>query len=762
VIRFGLRLSTRGGRESLTRIVVMALAVSVGVAMLLLTLGTINGLGKQNARGAWMSTRPSNEVGFSNFGPPPRASSTPSNASPTWWYVGTDQFENQIIARIDVAATGAHSLVPPGIPHLPGPGQFYASPALAELLRTTPARDLGDRFGGAEIGTIGASALPSPNDLIIVIGQSAHTLSRITGAGTITSFATSSNSGGPDTSGTTGLQIVLGVLALVLLFPVLVFIGAAMRLSAARREQRFAAIRLAGATMRQVSVVATIEALVAAIPGVVLGFGLYFATEPALVHVPFSGQPLESGDLRIGLINVLVVVIGVPLAAAVVARLALRRVQVSPLGVTRRVTPRPPRAYRVIPLVTGIAELAYFVSIGRPASAGGQIQAYLLGFFLIMVGLVLAGPWLTMQGSKFMAQRTSRVSLLLAGRRLSDNPRGAFRAISGLILAIFVTSVSVGVISTILTDHGATSSTTLASKTVTDQFAFSRFGDVSKVPASVITTLRTIPGVTGVTTVYVAPKGLKTDGAITDINGLGGSVQYGLVSCAQLASTPALGRCHPGAIYAALGDDVAFMPVTKSVTIAASTIWPSAQFSNGLNRLPVQLVAVATNGSLSSIEYVETVLDRAFPFEGSTSLFGEVNPNAGQLLKELQTSSEVIILASLLIAGCSLAVAMAAGVSERRRPFSLLRLSGAPLGVLQRVVALETAGPLLVIAIASALIGFLASYLFLKSQLGLTLRPPGLTYYLIVVSGLVGALSMIASTMPLLDRVTRPEDARTE
>ncbi len=66
-----------------------------------------------------------------------------------------------------------------------------------------------------------------------------------------------------------------------------------------------------------------------------------------------------------------------------------------------------------------------------------------------MIGLVIAGPWLTMAGSKIMATRSRRVPLLLAGRRMADNPRGAFRAISGLILAVFVTSVAVGVISTL-------------------------------------------------------------------------------------------------------------------------------------------------------------------------------------------------------------------------------------------------------------------------------------------------------------------------
>ena len=739
----------------------MALAVAVGVAMLLLTLATINGLGTQNARGAWMATYPQTDGRPSPFGNQGTTGTSPK-AKAIWWIVTSNQFENQLIVRVDVAPTGTRSLVPPGIPRLPGPGQYYASPALAALLRTTPASELGDRFDGKEIGVIGPSALPSPSDLVIVIGQNAHFMSKIPGAGTISNFVTSSSSGGPDTSGTTGLQIILAVLALVLLFPVLVFVGSAMRLSAARREQRFAAIRLAGATMRQVSVVATIEALVAAIAGVVIGFGLFFVTEPALVHVPFTGQPLEFGDLRIGLIDVLVVVIGVPLAAAIVARLALQRVQVSPLGVTRRVTPRPPRAYRVIPLLAGIGELAYFESVGRPSSAGGQTQAYLLGFFLIMVGLVLAGPWLTMAGSRSMAKRTSRVPMLLAGRRLSDNPRGAFRAVSGLILAIFVTSVSVGVISTILADHGSTSSSTLASKTVTDQFAFDSNGSVSTAPTSIISALRSIHGVTGVTTVYVAPSRMSIDGHVPDINGLGGDIQHGLVSCAQLGTTPALGKCRPGATYAALGDDIAFMPVTKSVTVAASTTWPSAHPTNSLNSLPVQLIAVATNGSMSAIASAETTLDRAFPYGGSSSLFGEVDEQSSQLLSELETTSEVVILASLLIAGCSLAVAMAAGVSERKRPFSLLRLSGVPLGVLQRMVALETAGPLLVISIASALIGLIASDLFLKSQLGLTLRPPGAAYYLIVLGGLIGSLAIMGSTLPLLDRVTRPEDARME
>jgi hypothetical protein len=366
-----------------------------------------------------------------------------------------------------------------------------------------------------------------------------------------------------------------------------------------------------------------------------------------------------------------------------------------------------------------------------------------------------------MMGSRIMAARTSRVSLLIAGRRLSDNPRGAFRAINGLVLAIFVTSVSVGVVSTLLIDHGSASSGTSASRTVTGQF-YGPDSSVPSVPASTLSALRAIHGVTGVTLVYVAPASMKTDGRVPNINGLGGDLQDGLVSCAQLAKTPALGRCQAGATYAAVGDDITFMPITTSVTVAASTTWPRAQLSNAPNGLPVQLIAIATNGSADTIARVETVLDAAFPFTNAIGLFGEISAQTTQLFTELRSASEVVIFASLLIAGCSLAVAMASGVSERKRPFGLLRLSGVPLGVLRRVVALETAVPLVVIALASAALGLVASDLFLRSQLGLTLRLPGVGYYALVLGGLVGSLLVIASTMPLLDRLTRPEDVRME
>ena len=169
VIRLGLRLTLGSGREAALRVLVTAAAVALGVGLLLAALAGVNGLHAQTDRGAWLDTS--------------AQASPPTSASDgLWWLSSTDQFGNQAIDRVDVAAAGPNAPVPPGIAHLPGPGEYYASPALTTLIRSEPANELRDRFPGRQIGTIGAAALPSPNSLIIVIGHTARQLSQAPGA----------------------------------------------------------------------------------------------------------------------------------------------------------------------------------------------------------------------------------------------------------------------------------------------------------------------------------------------------------------------------------------------------------------------------------------------------------------------------------------------------------------------------------------------------------------------------------------------------
>jgi predicted lysophospholipase L1 biosynthesis ABC-type transport system permease subunit len=108
------------------------------------------------------------------------------------------------------------------------------------------------------------------------------------------------------------------------------------------------------------------------------------------------------------------------------------------------------------------------------------------------------------------------------------------------------------------------------------------------------------------------------------------------------------------------------------------------------------------------------------------------------------------------------AASVAAGLADRKRPFSLLRLTGAPLSTLRRAVTLESAVPLLAVAAVSIGLGFAAFAMFAVMQIGHSLVPPGRAYYLITAAGIALSLGIIAATFPLLRRMTGPGTARNE
>src|SRR5579863_2499461 len=174
MIAFGVRLTLRGGREAVVRLAITAIAVALGTGLLLAAIAGINAVNAQNRRDAWLSSVPGPVAGHQT--------PTAAQAQPLWWKLRPDFYRGQLMGRLDVAATGPASPVPPGIPHLPGPGQFYASPAMVKLLGTAPASELADRYPGRLIGTIADSALPAPNTLLIIIGHSAGFMRQQPGA----------------------------------------------------------------------------------------------------------------------------------------------------------------------------------------------------------------------------------------------------------------------------------------------------------------------------------------------------------------------------------------------------------------------------------------------------------------------------------------------------------------------------------------------------------------------------------------------------
>ena len=779
MIGLGLRLLLSGGREAMTRLVVLVVAVGLGVGLLLTAVAGTNAVTTWNNSHAWLWT------GTLAVPPGPAA-----GIAPLWWHPSGDTFDGQQIDRFDVAATGTSSPVPPGITHDPGPGQYYASPALAALLRSTPANQLADRYPGRLADTIGDAALSSPNSLIIIIGHTPAQLAHTPDSVQVTSIATTVpgrfdhrlNPKGlaymPANAGieSSGIDLILSVVALGMLTPVLIFIATATRLSAARREQRFAAMRLAGATRKQVSLLAATESTAAAVLGVAAGFGIFFLLRTPVAGIPFFGEPFFPGQLSLSPTDILAVAIGVPVAAAVAARLALRRVHISPLGVARRVTPKPPRAWRTLPLLAGLAELGFFAVRGGQLSVGAETQVLVSGFLLIIVGLIIAGPWLTMAMARVMARRTSRPGALIAARRLADDPRAAFRAVSGLVLALFITTVAVVAITTQDTKDLTRFGSAAEANVLTDQLADQSSGIASVGPgpaapaAPLAAQLRGIPGVQGVVVVRAVPK-LNIPGTFSGFGtsqfGPPSPVPAGVVSCAQLATVPALGRCPAGATAAAFPAGGFGFGEYNSLfgTDPTGITWPAANVpASRLDSLGVDAINVATNGTVPAVEQARTVLENARAYPGITapSTLGDLIAQDNSGNNAYQQLANTVILVSLPIAGCTLAAAIAAGLADRKRPFSLLRLTGARLAMLRRVVTLESAVPLLAVAAVAIGTGFAAAAEYASVAQHYPMVAPGAAYYLITAGGILVSLGIIAATFPLLARITGPEVARNE
>lgn len=478
-----------------------------------------------------------------------------------------------------------------------------------------------------------------------------------------------------------------------------------------------------------------------------------------------------------------------PVLATIASLISLRRVQISPLGVSRKTAPSPPGLWRIIPLVIGIA-LFIIASLRISNNVNSGPGLIFLGFFLILVGLVLSGSWLTMQLSRVLAKVAKGASTLLAARRLADNPKVAFRSVSGLVLAVFVGSVVALIAPAINAAQKPISDTSLSNVLRVSQGG----GLPASASSELISKLKAFPG-TSVIPVYVNPAFLNAINALnngpppTRGNGNASPPNDSVISCTSLQLLPVLGQCAAG--YTAvttntqqlLSEDNPLF-INKDVPLVNKN---SPAFSASTNDLQLGGMLIKTNNADTRekvrtflTNYQATISNTGGPGKGGPSLtawqMGELEPETfgevAQIRNNDDTNVERVVLAAvgltILIAGCSLAVTVGGSLVERKRPFTLLRLSGSPITVLYKVIILEAALPLIIASVAAAAIGISVAIPVIDALLT-TQAPsakyaahPGLIYYLIIGAGLIISLLLIIITLPLLKRLTRPEDARFE
>ncbi len=793
MLRLGLRLTLRSGREALVRLVITAAAVAVGVALLLGVLAEFYAFQANANQPCWSCTQGA-----------PVPGSVPSHG--LLWNDSVDFYQGQTITRLDVAALGPSAPVPPGITSLPAPGEYYASPALAALLKSVPVGELADRFPGHLAGTIGDAALNGANDLVVYIGYTPAGLNAVPGTTWVTSIA----SAPPQEVFTSFFRYAFGVGVLAVLFPMLVLISTATRLAADRREERFAALRLVGGTPADIRVIASVESVVSAFCGAVLGVVIFLLVRPALAGAALIGTQYFESQLTPTVWGYLAMLVGVPVAAAFAALISLRRVQVSPLGVSRRAKPKPPTFWRLVTLVVGIVLYAYGLSKTSHKSIGGPAYP---GLLVTMAGLVIAGPWLTWVTARLFGRLARGSSTLLATRRLADNPKTAFRSVSGLVLAVFLGTM-VGTLVPAVNATEATPTEGALSSVLLDNFGL---GLSKQTGAHLLSGLDAIKGadvypiyMTALPTPQTGGPGGRGSARLGGGNPGGGGPSRGgpsrggpsrggpsrgglrigngggkgqadgvtyvdngetVMSCPALRSLAVLGRCAPGLQAVVVNDNSLYgdNPMYNTAAIASAS---SPGYTGDLAKLYLKTVLVRVD-SPATLERVRTYLAiNAPPHESGGQGSAPTPPRTfGETLQirlaRAATFEKIVYAAvalTLIVAGCSLAVTVGGGLVDRKRPFTLLRVSGTQVGVLARVVLLEAAVPLLAATIVAAGIAYGTSmWAFVRlAPAGTAVPQLGPDYYALMGTGLAVAFGVITVTLPLLRRMTSPSTVRFE
>jgi len=776
--RLGLRLTLRSGREPFVRLLVTAAAVAVGVAIMLAVLADFHAFQVTNSRPSWESTT----------GQPVGKGYASASHSELWNY-SNDIYRGQTMERLDIAALGPRSPVPPGISRVPAAGQYYASPALAALISSTPADQLGDRFPGTLAGTIGHKALTGPEELVIYVGYAPAKLAGLPATAVVNKIATAA--GRQVWSSYFRDAFVVGALAFV--FPILILVGTATRLAAARREERYAALRLVGATSRQISVISSVDAVVSALLGTVLGIGIFTLLRPALAHTAITSARYFYDEVTPTAAGYLAVLVAVPVASALSSLLSQRRVRISPMGVTRRMTPPPPTAWRVAPLLAGIVlfivglDLTTAKSIGSPAFPG---------LIVILIGLVIGGPWLTAQAARLLGRFMKGTSSLLAARRLADNPKAAFRSVSGLVLAVFLGTVVAGLLPainfTIATPRAKALSNVLldgftaapiCGNTVNCTGSSGPFGPFGpqgaptalqrrmaleglppQTAARLLSELRAFRGAT-VIPIYslnlAAPPPVKAGANV----GPPSPGNNAVISCQGLRELAVLGQCAPGrsAVKVSTSNFQSDNPYYSTQPIASAS---SPAASDNLSNLYLQAVLIKVHNA-TTLERVRTFLVTHTPQSVSGTAprtFGEAVQAREGVVATVQRLFYIAVVLTLVVAGCSLAVAVGGSLVERKRPFTLLRVTGTATATLYRVVLLEAVFPLVTATVVAAGTAYGISVLTVRATApaGTPLPVLGHVYYLMMGAGLAASLLVILASLPLLGRITGPANVRFE
>ena len=241
----------------------------------------------------------------------------------------------------------------------------------------------------------------------------------------------------------------------LLLTPLFTLGASAARLSARRRDDRLATLRLLGASTRRLTLYTMLDSVIYAAVGFVLGFIVYLILVLPFGMLRFQNIPLGPENMLLPLPIVLVCGLVCLIIAATSSLFGLSKVTISPLGVRTR-SDKPSLGKRAlilggVLLVVGfIGAIASQVIMNLAADSMGANGFVLVLVIAIMFGLPilltmlavdLIGGFVVGLYARIRVRTARTPATLLAYRSILESPRAAWRQVSGVAMTTFIAAL---------------------------------------------------------------------------------------------------------------------------------------------------------------------------------------------------------------------------------------------------------------------------------------------------------------------------------
>ena len=240
--------------------------------------------------------------------------------------------------------------------------------------------------------------------------------------------------------------IFLALFASLLVVPTLLgLLTQAARANLGGREEQLAILRLIGATSGQVRGMMILDTLRQALVGLGIGTVLYLVSIPAWSLLSFQEKRIGTWEMFTWWVVPVAWVLVLVLAAASVW-LALRRVAVTPLGVTKKV---PPKGQNVITLVVSVvAAIALYRYLSTLTIAPGADATDFIAMLVVVAGVLTVNALIAVG----VIQLIARVSYLLPGsatyvatRRVGRGVRTTWKRVAALYFVAFTAGAGGGI-----------------------------------------------------------------------------------------------------------------------------------------------------------------------------------------------------------------------------------------------------------------------------------------------------------------------------